>query len=154
MLTRSAEYAVRALSLLSLRQGDGALRAAEIAAELGLPPQFLTKILRRLTATGLVSSQRGRAGGFRLARPADEVALLDVVEPFQEGMEGVECLLGQRDCSDRAACPLHERMERIRRDFHDLLSGTTLAEVAPRAVRARGTSPTRPKHALSSRGDR
>jgi predicted ArsR family transcriptional regulator len=60
MLTRSAVYAVRALSLLALREGSGAFHAAEIAAELGLPPQFLTKILRRLTATDLVSSQRGR----------------------------------------------------------------------------------------------
>jgi Rrf2 family protein len=154
MLTRSAEYAVRALSLLSVRQGAGSLRAAEIADELGLPPQFLTKILRRLTATGLVSSQRGRAGGFRLDRPAEEIALLEVVEPFQDGMEGVECLLGQQDCSDRAACPLHEPMERIRRAFHDLLAGTTLAEVAPRAVRNRGSSSARPKHAFASRGNR
>ncbi|HSN53886.1 MAG TPA: Rrf2 family transcriptional regulator [Candidatus Sulfomarinibacteraceae bacterium] len=154
MLTRSAEYAVRALSLLSLRQGDGALHAAEIADELGLPPQFLTKILRRLTTTGLVSSQRGRAGGFRLDRPAEEIALLEVVEPFQDGMEGVACLLGQRNCSDLAACPLHEPMEKIRRAFHDLLSDTTLAEVAPRAVRNHGTGSTRPLQSQPSRGDR
>ena len=154
MLTRSAEYAVRALSLLSLRQDGGALHAAEIADELGLPPQFLTKILRRLTATGLVSSQRGRAGGFRLNRNAGDVALLEVVEPFQDGLVGVECLLGQRDCSDRLACPLHEPMADIRRAFHDLLSGTTLADVAQRAVRTGGDPTTGRRPALASKGDR
>jgi len=135
MLTRSAEYAVRALSLLALRKGDGALHSAEIAAELGLPPQFLTKILRRLTATGLVTSQRGRSGGFRLNRAADEISLLVVVQPFQDGLSRVECLLGQADCSDREACPIHEPWAGIQRSFHDLLAGTTLADVADRAVR-------------------
>ena len=135
MLTRSAEYAVRALSLLALRKGDGALHSAEIADELGLPPQFLTKILRRLTATDLVTSQRGRSGGFRLNRSADEISLLAVVRPFQDGMTGVECLLGQANCSDSDACPLHERLTGIRQSFHDLLAGTTLADIAQRAVR-------------------
>lgn len=140
MLTRSAEYAVRALSLLALREGTEALHCGEIAAELGLPPQFLTKILRRLTATELVTSQRGRAGGFRLNRAADEIPLLAVVEPFQDGLAGVECLLGQTECSDSASCPLHEPMAEIRRAFHDLLAGTTLADVAHRAVRNGGSA--------------
>jgi Rrf2 family protein len=139
MLTRSSEYAVRALSLLALHPGDDALHAAEIAGELGLPPQFLTKILRRLAATDLVSSQRGRAGGFRLDRPADEIPLLEVVGPFQDGFTGFECLLGQEGCSDSDQCPLHEPMVRIRADFHDLLATTMLADVAHRAVRSSHT---------------
>jgi Rrf2 family protein len=135
MLTRSAEYAVRALSLLALREGDGSLHSAEIATELGLPPQFLTKILRRLTSTDLVVSQRGRTGGFRLNRSADEIPLLAVVRPFQDGLAGVECLLGRADCTDPESCPLHEPWAEIRRSFHDLLADTTLADVADRAVR-------------------
>jgi len=135
MLTRSAEYAVRALSLLALRGGDGALHSAEIADELGLPPQFLSKILRRLKATDLVTSQRGRAGGFRLNRAAEEISLLAVVRPFQDDLTGIECLLGQTGCSDSEACPLHERLTGIRRSFHNLLADTTLADVAQRAVR-------------------
>jgi len=136
MLTRSAEYAVRALSLLSLQEGDQALHSAEIASELGLPPQFLTKILRRLTSTDLVSSQRGRTGGFRLNRAADEISLLAVVRPFQDGLSGIECLLGQAECTDPESCPLHEPWAEIRRSFHDLLADTTLADVAARAVRS------------------
>jgi Rrf2 family protein len=135
MLTRSAEYAVRALSLLALREGNGALHSAEIAAELGLPPQFLTKILRRLTATDLVTSQRGRSGGFRLNRAAEEISLLAVVRPFQDGLSGIECLLGQSGCVDPESCPLHEPWAEIRRSFHDLLADTTLADVATRAAR-------------------
>ena len=150
MLTRSAEYAVRALSLLALRDEGGALHSAEIASELGLPPQFLSKILRRLTATDLVSSQRGRAGGFRLNRDAGEISLLSVVEPFQDGLTGVECLLGQSNCSDSESCPLHDPLTEIRRSFYDLLAGTTLADVAQRAVRANGVAAG---HARTEKGN-
>jgi Rrf2 family protein len=135
MLTRSAEYAVRALALLAVRGGDDALHSAEIASELGLPPQFLTKILRRLTATELVTSHRGRAGGFRLNREPEEISLLAVVQPFQDSLSGIDCLLGQTDCIDTDSCPLHEPWAEIRRSFHDLLADTTLADVAARAVR-------------------
>ena len=79
MLTRSAEYAVRALSLLAVR-GDGTpVQSREIAEALDLPPQFLTKILRRLTTTDLVTSHRGRSGGFRLNQAPEEISLLAVV---------------------------------------------------------------------------
>jgi len=135
MLTRSAEYAVRAVSLLSLHEGDKALHAAEIAAELGLPPQFLTKILRRLTATDLVTSQRGRSGGFRLNRPADQISLIELVLPFEHQWTGVDCILGQAYCTDQAACPIHDEWVGIRKSMYDLLEKTTLADVAERAVR-------------------
>ncbi|MCP4902266.1 MAG: Rrf2 family transcriptional regulator [bacterium] len=135
MLSRSSEYAVRALSLLADRGEDACLHSREIATELNLPPQFLTKILRRLTATNLVTSQRGRSGGFRLNRPASEISLLAVVSPFEPTNDGFECLLGQVNCTDHEACPLHGSWIEIRASLHDLLKRTTLADVAGRAIR-------------------
>jgi Rrf2 family protein len=140
MLSRSAEYAIRALSLLAVRHDDGALHSREIAADLGLPPQFLTKILRRLTATELVASQRGRSGGFRLNRPADQISLIELVLQFEQQWTGVPCILGQAYCSDQAACPIHDEWVGIRKAMYDLLERTTLADVAERAVRAPLTS--------------
>jgi Rrf2 family protein len=134
VLSRSSEYAIRALSLLS-EQDNGALHSREIAAALGLPPDFLTKILRKLTTTDLVTSQRGRTGGFRLNRPADEISLLAVVTPFEPQWSGVECLLGQAYCSDKHACPVHGPWVEVRKNLYDLLEQTTLADVANRAAR-------------------
>jgi Rrf2 family protein len=137
MLSRSSEYAIRALSLLAVGGEHQSLQSREIAARLDLPPQFLTKILRRLTTTGLVSSQRGRAGGFRLGRSPRAISLLEVVTPFEEAQTDVVCLLGQAYCSDEDACPLHRPLTEIRARFFDLLESTTLADVADRAVRRR-----------------
>jgi Rrf2 family protein len=135
VLSRSAEYAVRALSLLAIHGEETSLQSREIADRLGLPPQFLTKILRRLTTTGLVASQRGRSGGFRLGREPGAISLLDVVTPFEEPHTRVACLLGQEYCSDEDACPLHAPLLEFRTKFYDLLETTTLEDVAYRAVR-------------------
>jgi Rrf2 family protein len=135
VLSRSSEYAIRALSLLSEQRENGALHSREIAAELDLPPDFLTKILRRLTGTDLVRSQRGRTGGFRLNLPAEQISLLAVVAPFEPQWSGVACLLGQVSCTDREACPVHEPWVEIRKNLYDLLENTTLADVAERASR-------------------
>jgi Rrf2 family protein len=135
VLSRSSEYAIRALSLLAVSGENQSLQCREIAARLDLPPQFLTKILRRLTATGVVASQRGRAGGFRLGRPPQDISLLDVVLPFEEPRTEVACLLGQAYCSDEDACPLHRPLTEVRTRFLDLLESTSLADVAARAVR-------------------
>ena len=136
MLSRSAEYAVRALSLLAIRGEETPVQSREIAERLGLPPQFLSKILRRLTATGLVASQRGRSGGFRLVREPGAISLLDVVMPFEEPRTRVACLLGQEYCTDQDACPLHQPLVEFRTKFYDLLESTTLEDVADRAVRS------------------
>ncbi len=135
VLSRSSEYAIRALALLSQQDSGNSLQSKEIAAELGLPPDFLTKILRRLTATDIVSSQRGRAGGFRLEREASQLSLMEIVAPFEGTFTGVECLIGQAYCSDAHACPLHHDWVAIRRRLWDLLERTALADVAERAVR-------------------
>lgn len=115
------------------------MQSREIADVLGLPPQFLTKILRRLTATGLVASQRGRSGGFRLSRAPNSIRLIEVVMPFEEPRTENICLLGQDFCADHEECPLHAPMMEIQTTFHTLLENTMLADVAHRAIRNSGS---------------
>jgi len=134
VLSRSSEYAVRSLALLAVKGGEEWLHCGEIAQALDLPPQFLTKILRRLTREGLVDSQRGRSGGFRLARLPERIPLLAVVTPFEAPFGSRSCLLGRAQCSDEDACPLHEPWLEIHGAFFHLLEHTTLAQVAARTV--------------------
>ncbi|HUA94637.1 MAG TPA: Rrf2 family transcriptional regulator, partial [Acidimicrobiales bacterium] len=71
------DYGLRALLLLA---AAGAPRTAdELAAAQGLPPRFLGAILADLRRSGLVASQRGAEGGYRLARPAEEITLAEVI---------------------------------------------------------------------------
>ncbi|MBM3287154.1 MAG: Rrf2 family transcriptional regulator [Candidatus Eisenbacteria bacterium] len=126
MISRSAEYAIRSMILLA-GAGDRWLLNREIARELSLPPQFLTKILSTLAREGLLMSQRGKGGGFRLARPAEGITLLDVVDPFDRTLLRGGCLLGRTVCSGSKPCMLHSLWAPVQQILRESLAGTTLA---------------------------
>lgn len=128
MISKSSEYAVRSLTYLALA-GDRWVLNREIAQELELPPPFLTKLLGTLTREGLLASQRGRTGGFRLVRSPESIRLLDIVDPFDRLSDRRQCLLGQSVCSETHSCPLHHSWKAIQDEFRDLFSRTTLADV-------------------------
>jgi Rrf2 family iron-sulfur cluster assembly transcriptional regulator len=131
VLSQTAEYALRTVLFLADR-GDAA-RVDEIAERLQVPRNYLSKTLHRLAHEGVLSSARGKGGGFRLAIPPDQLKLLRVVEPFDDISAQRRCLLGRSQCSDRNPCPAHhewrtvsERLTAFFRDrtVGDLLKGT------------------------------
>ena len=100
-----------ALSALSAMPGDGTYRsAAELAAELDLPPSYLSQILSTLTNKGLLLSVRGPHGGFRLARPAHRITVAEVVAAVNESGERGPCLLGSSACDADHPCTLHQAL--------------------------------------------
>jgi Rrf2 family protein len=86
-LTRAAAYALRALVFLA-REGGGPVPSFTIAAAEGLPGAFLCKVLKRLASPGVLVSALRWGGGYRLARPARRITLLDVVEAVDGPVRG------------------------------------------------------------------
>ena len=134
MISRGATYALRALTYIAAREPNEWCLNREIATSVGLPPQYLTKILRTLAEGGVLVSQRGRSGGFRLARPAEQITLLDVVDPFDRLSDRRTCLLGQATCSDDNACPLHDQWKTISDSLRTALRSQTLAQLTHQAL--------------------
>jgi len=130
MLSRSAQYAIRALAYLALRERGQWVLARQIAAGLDIPSPFLAKILQALVVAGILDSQRGRNGGFRLARNPDRLPLLDIVEAFDKFGQGRLCVLGQKVCSDESACPLHHTWKHSLNSFRHRLQTTTLTDLS------------------------
>jgi Rrf2 family protein len=128
-ISHSSTYAIRALTYLARHQADGLQAGQAVAKALGLPAPFLAKLLQPLVARGLLASQRGRRGGFRLAVDPDQVTLLDIVESQEPLWRGRRCLLGQEECSDERACPLHDYWKRASAEARAKLSATTLADI-------------------------
>ena len=129
MISRTSEYAIRALAYLGAQGGREWKLSREIAMELGMPSPFLGKVLQTMAAVGIVESQRGRGGGFRLLRPAREVTLYEIVGPIDHLGDRRLCVLGQKLCGDDHACPLHDAWKKSRETFLAALRKTTLADV-------------------------
>ena len=128
-LTRSSEYAIRALTHLARQPNGGFCLVREMAEELGIPAPFLGKCLQPLVARGLLESQRGRRGGFRLVRPAEEVLLFQIVDAHERLDRPRPCVLGQNRCDDEHACPMHDFWKRGADAFDARLRTTSLADL-------------------------
>jgi len=126
-ITRQADYAVRAVHYLAQLEPDKRAATSQIAQEQRIPPSFLAKIVSQLSIAGLIQTARGARGGVTLARPAEQVSILDVIEAIDGPMLLNECTGNPHSCPFEGKCPLHEVWCETRKMMHDKLSTATFA---------------------------
>jgi Rrf2 family protein len=130
VLSQTAEYALRAVLALADESQGQPLGAAHLANVLGIPQNYLSKTLHQLARAGVLESNRGKLGGFRLAREASRITLLEVVSPFDDVSSRRACLLGRPVCSDQSACAAHARWKDVSERTATFFRETTLADLA------------------------
>ena len=139
-LSQTTGYAIRALGCLH-QQSSPAQLIRDIAKCAGIPKPYLARILNKLTHRGLVLAKRGYAGGISLARPAEQISLLQIVEAV-EGPNWIgPCLLNMEGCGHPETCPTREVWRRVSQQLRAALKKTTLADVV--ALRQRAESARR-----------
>lgn len=127
-LGRRADYSLRAVLHLARDEDDALHPAREIAAAMDVPVSWLPQLLSALVTAGIVQSVTGRAGGHRLARPADAVTLLDVIDAV-EPERAPTCVLRGGPCSWEGRCAFHEPWAAAKQALKDRLATTTFADV-------------------------
>ena len=106
-ITRQADYAVRAMAYLAqLNPEQLPAATARIAQQKSIPPSFLAKIVSQLSVAGLLQTSRGARGGVSLAKPAEAISLLDVVEAIDGPILLNDCVSETGTCSFNDDCPL------------------------------------------------
>jgi Rrf2 family protein len=128
-LSRAAEYALRTTACLARLAADDRVRAKDLAPLAGIPQPYLSKILHRLTAAGVLTSQKGHHGGFALARDPAEIRFIDVLRAVDFEPAADHCLFGWENCDDENPCPLHPDWGVIKRSIEEWASSRTLADV-------------------------
>ncbi len=129
MLTVTSEYALRAMICIARSPADRSISGREIAERTGVPAKYLSKILGDLVRGGLLESSPGKNGGFRLRGRAQDLALRDVLAPF-ERFEARRCPFGEGPCDDSNPCLAHDRWKEVMETQLRFLQQTTLHEVA------------------------
>jgi len=129
-LTSFTDYGLRALMRLA-GEPDRPFSTEEIAREFQLSRHHLIKIVAKLAQAGIVSTQRGVGGGFRLARAPQKILLGEIVRVLEADQVLVECFaMDGGDCMLLPGCRLRKKLAGARAAFYRELDGTSLAECA------------------------
>jgi Rrf2 family protein len=137
MYGAGAEYALHSLLNLAARKEPASVR--DLAAFQGIPERFLAKVFSRLRKAGIVAGTEGIAGGFVLARPAERVTFLDVLEAVDPSRKLFECAEIRRHCelfegappdwATKGMCRIHAFMDEAERALRAHLASKTLADL-------------------------
>ena len=129
-LTSYSNFALRSLQLAAIRH-PGLTRVEEVARAHGLSHAHITKIVHELGKAGFVETVRGRNGGFRLARPADQISVGDIIRWTEGPVELVECFNPSTNtCPLIGVCHLSAKLREATNAFLAVLDGVTIADIA------------------------
>jgi Rrf2 family transcriptional regulator, iron-sulfur cluster assembly transcription factor len=128
-LTRRGDYAVRAMLSLAEHNGTGWLSVARISAAMGIPERFLPRVMTELARSGLVEGHLGRSGGYRLARPAASITLLEVIQAVEPDDGERVCVLRGGPCGRDGVCAVHGVFTEARNAMLDTLATAKLADL-------------------------
>ncbi|WP_298470846.1 SUF system Fe-S cluster assembly regulator [uncultured Erythrobacter sp.] len=127
-LSNLADYAVITMSQASRHCGDGRVSAAELAAETGLPVPTVQRLVSKLTAAGLLRSERGARGGLQLGRPAAAITVADIVEAVEGPIALTACVDGV-DCDFEANCTMKPHWPVINSALRGALAAISLDQL-------------------------
>lgn len=133
-------YGIRAVLYLAAN-GDhlSYIPIRRISEELNISFHFLTKILQKLTEDGIIASYRGPNGGVALAKPAQEISVMDMINAVDGSETFHTCVLGLPGCGEESHCPLHDDIIKSKDTFRATFENTNLLQLGLR-IKEKGLS--------------
>lgn len=133
MFKKETEYALRALVYIcEQNQAKRRPGMTEIAEEISAPQPYAAKILQRLVKSGLLSSQKGKGGGFFFANDQGNTVLKDVILITEGSKIFTDCGFGLGKCNDENPCPIHDQYLKVREQLEEIFSKNTIRDLALR----------------------
>jgi Rrf2 family iron-sulfur cluster assembly transcriptional regulator len=130
VFSKSFGYAVRGVLYIALMQETKAfVQAEEIAEQLAVPRHFMSKILKKLVKAGVLSSSKGKTGGFTVNGTTLTLPLLFLVEITDGTNMFRKCALKLQDCDEANPCPLHKQTNGLRQQLLQWLSATSIGDL-------------------------
>lgn len=130
-LSTKGRYSVTAMLDLAIHDKAGPVTLADISQCQGISLSYLEQLFAKLRKSGLVKGVRGPGGGYRLARPASEISIAEIVCSVDENVDVTNCQ-GKGNCLDGEKCLTHDLWVDLSNRLHEFLSGITLAQFVER----------------------
>lgn len=133
MLSSRSRYALRAMLYLAKQKPNELVLVADVAKKAKIPKKFLELILLDLKKRGLLHSQRGKNGGYMLARPANQITFAEIIRITDGPLAPIACasVTAYRkcdDCDDEKTCAIRKVMRGVRDSMSAILDTVTLAD--------------------------
>ena len=130
-LSTKGRYGVRAMFDLAMHEGEGAIALKSIAQREGISEKYLEHLFASLKKAGLINSVRGAQGGYRLARPPEEITLGDIIRVLEGPVAPTDCVVdeGRGVCSRASQCVMRQIWSRIRDEVNAILDEITLQQI-------------------------
>ena len=134
MLSQRAKYGLKALLYMADHAGEKGVRGMDISAAETIPKKFLDIILLELKAEDLITSKKGKQGGYQLARSPERISVGQVIRILDGPLAPVSCVSRTAykrcaDCRDENACRIRRIMGQVRDAIADILDNTSLADM-------------------------
>ena len=140
-LTRAADYAVRVMVHLATLPPERRAFLPELARATATPESFLSKVMQALARADLISSRRGKAGGFAILQRGRDATMREVIEAIDGPICLNACLNGSQDCERSSWCAAHPVWARAQRALVDVLMSVTVSSMASRAASSKDQAP-------------
>lgn len=128
-LHNTSQYAIRILSYIAKDNNDHLYNAKELSTILKIPHKFLTKIMTELVKHEFILSIRGREGGYKLAKPASTISVMDILDKFNDHLNDEQCILGIGICDSKNKCALHDQWIQPKCMIKQMFEKTTLEKL-------------------------
>src|ERR1700734_4188532 len=130
-LTKKADYALMAMKHLAdhAHEGTRSASAKDVADSFGIPPEALAKILQRLVKAGLLHSQHGTNGGYRLARDPGTISAFEVIRAIDGPLFITSCITVRGECDQTERCTIKEPLRRVNESIEQVLRRISISEM-------------------------
>ena len=133
-LNTTSKYAIRILILIA-KDSINKYNAKKISETLNIPYKYLTKLMTSLTKAGLITSKRGREGGYILSKDSNKIFVSDILTAVNESIEKKECLLGAGLCTGTNKCGLHDDWQKPKSLLLQMFEKKSLKTLTEQAIK-------------------
>lgn len=129
-LTKKADYGLIALKHLAAHPGKRSASVKELGDCYRIPVPILAKVLQKLAKEGLLTSEQGTNGGYRLARSPQTITALEVVRAIDGPIILTSCFTDHRECDQSNSCTVKEPLRKVHEGILRLLDGITISDLS------------------------
>ncbi len=133
MYSQTAEYSMRAMACLALTP-DRLVPTPDLAHQTQVPVNYLAKVLQQLAGAGLITGRRGVGGGYKLARPAGDIRMTEVINAVGSLKRITACPMGVPGHGHGNLCALHRLTDKAAKAVIDVFDSVTLRDLANEAA--------------------